>query len=61
MSRKPNLVKNLQIVKIHFTIPKKEKRVLLPDKFCFDNYPKRTQKGLKNLKKLGYHLQIIIA
>lgn len=57
MSRKPDLVKNLQIVKVHFTIPNKEKRVLLPDKFSFDDYPARTQKGLRNLKKLGYNLQ----
>jgi hypothetical protein len=60
MPRKPNKAKALQIVRIHFTVPKKEKRVLLPDQFVAENYPKRTQSGLKTLKKLGYNLQISI-
>lgn len=61
MKKLPDLVKNLQIVKLHFEVPNKKQVVMLPDNFNPEDYPKRTQQGLKNLKKLGYHLQTTIA
>lgn len=60
MKRKPNLEKALKAAKVHFEIPNKKTLVMLPDKFEITQYPARTQKALKDLKKLGYHLQTTI-
>lgn len=54
------IVKILNTVSCHFKIDIEQTTVFVPDKFEITQYPARTQKALKDLKKLGYHLQTTI-
>ncbi len=60
MGSKPSVLKAMKTIRVHFEVLEEQKLVKLPVKFIAKNYPSRTQKGLKTLKKIGSHLQTTI-